>query len=145
MNFTLSEIAIAVGNSTLSDLLGGLTVSEKQRVGTVIRIVGQFRYYNVTLNAQTFGRWGIHPATDDAITAAAVPDPLGDFRADWMWNDYYYADSSVAGEVQHQRFDIRSKRRIPSLSSLAFMMDVDPAANGSVEFSMAARLLYTVK
>ena len=142
---SLDEQNIAIGAQDVTDLLGGLTVSDKQRVGTVLRIVGDFIYHNTTLNAQTFGRWGIHVVTDDAMTAGALPDPSGDFRGAWMWNSHFYIDRSVAGDSVHERFDIRSKRIIPSLSTLAWILEIGSAANGAMDYSWTARLLYSVK
>ena len=127
-------------------MLGGLSIQEKSRVGTVLRLVGDIYAHNVTANAQSFGRWGIHLLTDDAMAAGTVLEPLTDHQADWMWNEHIYADSStVALDPFRKPLDIRSKRRIPNLFTLAFVMEISSAANGALDWALGLRVLYLVK
>ena len=141
---TLDQRQLLAGAEDVLDLLGGLTVAEKQRVGTILRIVGNIYIHNEAVNVQVFGRWGIHLVTDDGLAGLAVPDPTTDLGAAWMWNDHYYVDSSTVGlEPYRREVDIRAKRRIPGESTLAYVMENSGA--GDLRYAIGFRLLYSVK
>jgi len=144
MSATLDQRQLLAAAEDVSDLLGGLTVAEKQRVGTVLRIVGDIYIHNETVNAQVFGRWGIHPVTDDGLAASAVPDPTTDVGAGWMWNEHFYSDSSTVGrDAYRSKLDIRAKRRIAGETTLAFV--IENIGAGPMQYAFGFRLLYSVK
>ena len=142
---TLAEQSLAPGGSSIVDLLSGLTVADKQRVDRVVRTIMWFRYWNETANAEVHGRIGIHPLTDDSMAAGSGQDPAGDFRGSWLFNEQYYTDSPDVGDPREIRFDTKVQRRIPSLTTLAFMIEANAASAGQVQWGLGLRLLYAVK
>ena len=125
------------------DLFAGFTLADKRIVKTIIRMLIHFVYKNPTANVQTFGRWGIHQMTDDALAAGAVPDPLGDFTAGWMVNEHFHTDESTLTD-NHRYLDIRSKRRLEGdRNTIGFVIESDPASNGGVDWAYGIRILYT--
>ena len=137
---------MAVGATLTSDLLDGLSLLEKSRVATILRIIGRIYCHNTTVNAQAFGRWGIHLLSDDAMAVPAVLEPIEDHKASWMWNDRWFNDSGEIGRDPYiKEFDMRAGRRIPNLFTLAFVIQSSAASNGGAFLSAGFRLLYSVK
>ena len=142
---TLSEQQNAAGADSVVDLLSGLTVSDKQRVDRIVRCIMVFRYHQLTANSEVHGRIGMHVVTDDALTAGAVPDPAEDFRSAWYYNEQYAADRAEVGYPEVIRYDTRTQRKIPSLSTLAWMIETNSLSAGSVVWYLGVRLLFAVK
>ena len=127
------------------DLLGGLTVADKQRVDKIVRTIMTFRYWQNSANGEVHGRIGMHVVTDDALAAGAVPDPAGDFRSAWYFNEQYYTDDTRVGILDILKYDTRTQRKIPSLSTLCWMLEANAGSGGSLIWGLGVRCLYSVK
>ena len=138
---TLNEFNTGIGGQTAFDTLGGFTQAEKLGIAKVIRVHLRFNYVNATLNSQAFGRYGLIVENDDAVAAGAHLDPIGDGDGPWLINDFYHADQSVAGDQFEQQHDLKAQRLIKPKFSLEFVLDVDSASNGSLNWNVGMRIL----
>ncbi len=127
----------------MTDLLGGLTVREKDRVGTILRIHGSLFFKGQSVNADHSARWGIHLATDDAFAAAALPDPIGDSDSAWMINKFVAWDRGQSEYLQDE-VDIRSKRKLLS-SKMTIFFSIENLGANAADFSFGFRTLFSWK
>ena len=97
-------------------------------------------------NAEIHGRHGIHIVTDDAMALATLPEPTGDHRSAWLWNEHYGWDMASVSVPQHLvEIDTKPKRRLPMLSTLAWIVESNGLSAGSVIYNMGARILMSMK
>ena len=80
--------------------------------------------------------------SDDALAAGAVPDPIGDPTAGWMYNEAVQLDEPTLVNTHFER-DIRSKRRLEGdRNTIMFALEMN---TGNLVWSMGIRLLYIKK
>ena len=141
-NSALNEVVIVAGGQTGYDILGGFTVLQKQQIGGIVTVVFDFHHRSIVGNAAAFGAWGLHVVTDDSIAIGEFPDPRasGDSDSNWYWYQPFYSDASQL-DTARIHGQTRTRRRIPTKSSMAFVLDNDSAADASVEFGVNLRVL----
>ena len=105
--------------------MGGLTVAEKQAVGTIERLVGGFSVRSSGAGLNIRGRLGFIKVTDDALALGAVPDPMGDLESSWMYNQFW-SQEDAANVPVYYNFDVKSRRRLDGYGqSIAFVIDAE--------------------
>jgi len=121
-------------------------VREKDRIGTIVRAYGEFRYKSQLINVAIGGRFGLGIVSDDALAVGAVPDPVGDSDFPWYWNQSFFYDRPNS-ETLRIAFDIKGKRRLnSSKTTLAWVLDNDAIISGAnMEYAFGLRLLFTWK
>ena len=110
---------------------------------TVIRAILQVGMRGTTSATDYFGAFGISVVTRDALTAAAVPDPISDL-VDWYWHKNFVGqrDADAGSPYMYHDVDLRSGRAIRGEDrTMAFILDVNAASASGVTFSLGARLL----
>jgi len=141
---TLNSQGVTGTAETIVDALGQFTIDAKDKIHSILRIVGQFQYRINAVNAEIGGRFGFIVVSDDALAANAVPDPATDSESDWMLNMVYYADDSTL-RMHQIDFDNRSARRLPGGEhTLAFVIEGNIATN-TVNWGIGARILFSYK
>ena len=126
------------------DVLGGLSVAEKNEIRRVLTVHGRFSYAAATGGSHTFGRYGLIVVNDDAIAVGAVaslPNPIGDSDSSWMWNDHFHTEMASTVQSKDDAFQAKASRLIPLGFSLLFALEVSSAAATSVHWSVAMRVL----
>ena len=145
-NFTLTGTTLTDGGSVLSDLLGSFTIAEKEKVGTVLRVIWSWNVRAFTAGNLVSGRFGWIKVTDEAIAMNSVPGPSTDFGSSWMHNEFFEQEDA-ANVPAYLKGDSKSKRRLDGLGqSIAFVAESNGAASvGSAQFSFAGRILFSLK
>ena len=141
---TLSSYPLAAASIVVIDLLGGLTLTEKATVQTVLRIIGRVGFVADAINTEVFGRWGVTPVTDSAMAATVVPEPTtaSDVENRWLVNNYFMWRKGVA-DLSQDSVDLRSKHRFrSSASTLAVVVSNVGAAT---QLFLGFRILYSIK
>ena len=146
---TLESTAVGASSTTTLDLLGALTVAEKARIHTILRVVGTIGTVADAVNTEVFGRWGIIRVTDTAMAGPTIPGPsaAGNAESSWMANTQFvnrrgsvdYVGAGLNG--LDGGVDIRSKRRFTGDGhTLAFIITNSGAA---MQLWLGFRLLYS--
>ena len=144
LNFSVFNTTLTDGGETTADLLGGLTLVEKNRVRTIVRVIWQFQVRSATAGNRAAGRFGLIKVSDDAMAVTQVPDPLGDHIAGWYLNVGFFQEDAANVPVVLQG-DLRSKRRLlGDAETIAWVAESDTSASvGSAQLTFLARILYT--
>ena len=141
---TLNGQTLVGTGETVVDALGTYSVDAKERIHSILRIVGDFTYRCASSNAEVAGRIGFHVVSDDALAGLVVPDPALDSESDWMYNRAYSIDA-VSTESRKFEIDNRSARRLPGgESTLAFIIEGVIPTN-SLVWGVGVRLLLSFK
>ena len=136
---------MAVNAISVFDALGAFTVREKDRIARIETVIGRFTHQSSTEGARRHGAFGLHVVTDDAMAAAAVPDPIGDEDSAWYWHEEFNAES-VGGESITSRWQTRTKRVLASSKmTLMFAAQVSSASDSAIIYSVNMRVLFTWK
>ena len=98
-------------------------------------------------NTDSSWRAGLIVVTDDALAAAAVPEPGAD-PAQWMWEESgQIANSDFNDQSQWLKLaiDVRVKRRMPQASSsLAFILDNLVGSGSTIDFALNLKVLLRI-
>ena len=145
VNSSLGSGTVADGGSAVIDVLGGLTLIEKQQVGTILRTLWTVSVRSSTAGNLAFGRFGLIRVTDDAMAASSVPTPLSDHLSSWMLNNTYRQEDA-ANVPREYSGDLRSQRRLEGFEqTIAFAIESDPASVGNAIYSFGFRFLFSIK
>ena len=144
MQATVDEQTSAAGSQALVDLAAGIPADQQHDIANIHRIVGDFTFGLVSVNAQAFGRFGIISMSGDAFAAGAVPELIGDFEAPWWYNDAFFKDGEVS-LTERLKIDFKLNRRFNANTALAFILDLASGSNGSLLWSLHLRVLYSHK
>jgi len=144
LNFSLFNATLTDGGLLTADLLGALTLVEKNDVRSVVRVIWSFFVRSATAGNRASGRFGMIVVTDDAMAASAVPDPLGDPLDAWYLNTGFFQEDAANVPVE-QRGDLRSARRLlGDGQTIAFVAESDlGSSSGSMLITFMARVLYS--
>ena len=123
-----------------SELLDVTQTPLARQALTIMRIVGMLRVNSTDANLSAEAAFGFIMVDGDAGVAAALPDPLLDVDAPWLWwQRRVVLPPSDAG--QQINVDSKSRRRFRGNDdSLNFIIDNDDATQ-SLEFALGLRVL----
>jgi len=137
---TLVEQLPAPGAVTFFDVLGALTVAEKNEIRKVMRVHGRFAFnVNVAQN-HVHGRFGLIVAGDAAIAVGTdLPRPIADSGFSWMINDFFADEGDLT--THYIDWDIKAQRVIPNGFTLMGAVELDSASDSNVHWNLGLRLL----
>jgi len=111
---------------------------------TIMRILGRLSIRTGAVDLRLFYRAGLMVVTDDALTAAAVPEPWID-PASFMWEDagtHLMSNRNDGTQILKLDIDVRVKRRMPQVSnSLAFIIDNLAGSGTTLDFNLNLKVL----
>ena len=126
---TIDNQTTNTGSQTILDVLAGLQGFDKGDIRRIIRCILTFSVRSSAAGSLVNGRFGLVVVTNDAFTAAAVPDPAGDLSASWLVNTHYYQEDAANVPVDRPA-DLRASRLLPgALRTLVFVLDAGGTAN----------------
>ena len=122
------------------DVLGGLTLSEKDEISSVVRVVLKFEYASGVASSHVYGAFGLIIAGDQAISSgsASIPDPNTRGDQGWMHLGRFSTQDTAFREAN---YDVRVGRRLPTGFSLAFKLQTDVGQDVNVHWSTFMRIL----
>ena len=125
-------------------MLGFFTQALKSRVYGIVRVHVQLRYRGQAINAEVYGRYGLHIVTDDALAGGSLPDPRGDSESSWMLNKHFVWDHPTLDQPELEVTDVKAQRRLPNRSTLLFSLENGHASN-AMHYAYGIRLLVSLK
>ena len=137
---TLGDQNSVAGSTTIFDALGGFSLTEKHNITGVIRVILSLSYRASVVGQLVEGAFGLIVVDDDALAVPQVNDPFLDADASWLAHSFYH-DERSSDESQLMQRDFRARRKIGIKESLAFNFEVGFANSGSVEWTVAMRIL----
>jgi len=145
-NVQLTEAAVAIGGSSIFDVLGQFTLAQLAAIAKIVKVYIDFSYRGQTINLDFHGAFGLKVVTDEAMSVPTVPSPVAAQEPDASW--YYirpwaYLNSQL--ESIHQTFETRTFRMLPSGSTLAWVFGSDADSDGTVEYSVNIRSLLQMR
>jgi len=123
------------------DIAGDLALSSG---GTLKRTLGTVTVRALTDNLDVYFRYGIIVLNDDAVDAAAVPDPWAD-PANWLYEKSgWISHTNNNDSAQWLRFeiDVKGQRKLPQAArSVVTIMENLSGSASSLEYFQAIKVL----
>jgi len=137
---TLSESSSGANAVTFFDVLGGLTLGEKDEINKVLTIHFKMNYKSALTGTHVYGNFGLIVASDAAISvgSSAVADPITNSDASWMDHGYYDTEETETLRIERH---IRVARNIATGFSLAFKLHQSSTAEGTMHWGVFMRVL----
>jgi len=115
--------------------------NERYADATVVRVIGNLNIRPIGLGTRSDGAFGLATMDKDALVGLTAPDPLDD-DAGWMWWQHFNAEQGIDVGALNITLDVRSKRKLRGDNTgLALLVEMNPGAVGSVEFTFGFRVL----
>ena len=136
------EQTLAPGAQNVSNILDAAQDTDYDMVE---RVIWQGKYGLSVANSEANIRWGLIVVNVDAFTSAVVPDPFGDHRASWYWNEFLSVDEPTV-EFVHFRGGTATRRRIPSIQHrMILVFESDATSAGTLKYDIGLRILVSHK
>jgi len=145
-NVQLVETVVAAGAQSIFDILGQFTVAQLANIAQIVKIWIDFRYVGNSINLFVHGSFGLHVLTDDAMAVPVTADPGAAFDPDSSWyfiKPWFYLSSSIESIYEH--YETKTSRRLPSGSTMAFILENDATSDTSVKYSVNIRTLVRMR
>jgi len=137
---------VASGNTSIFDILGQFTLTQLMSIASIVKVFIDFSYRGETVNVDIHGSFGLKVVTDDAMGVPTVPlpRPADDPDSSWLFiKPYHYL--SAALEQVHRTYVTGTSRRLPTGSTLAWVLASDATSGGTVRYEVNLRTLIRMK
>jgi len=145
-NVALQEAVVAIGGQSIFDILGQFTVAQLQNISAIVKVFIDFSFQSENVNVLIHGAFGLHVLTDDAMGVPVTMDPTasGEPDAGWYFIKPFHADRGLLEAVDYH-YETKTSRRLPSNSTMAFILDNDATSDGTLKYSVNIRTLVRMK
>ena len=138
------DLQLASNTNTGTSLTVNIEDDEKKGL-TIVRLIINLSYRTTTVGVGQRIAVGVCLLNDDAVAAAAIPDPeTDDEKAGWMFRDGLHVINNAAADgasMGHIKVDIRSARKFPDEDFDMFIIQETGPAATNVQVNGIIRLL----